>query len=430
MTQAPPRCLRSQVHSKLAGVGNIRRCLHMSVPIELTRVSHPSSRFLVEEHARPHSPPGRSDRFSLGPTHDEVSLDEIRPEWRRNLFALVEQPKSSDSAFLVHALMTILILVSAVITILETVPAFHSIKTSVWFGLETSLVALFTIEYITRCIAWSSTWMDLLRWIVSFFGIIDLLSVAPYYLELILLHDTSVYFRFSILRMFRLLRVFRPYRSNHTVLLTIEVIYIAVRQSQHALFAVGFFVVMALTVFSTLLYFAERGTWDDILGTFINTDGDPSQFAVLNPGGCLVCSHTISHSNYLEISRRFVLVTITTVGYGEITPRSFLGRLITIPLLIFGLLLIALPSFVLGREFSMVWERMARESPGSQPESPLISSRRLSPSDDLSNRKLAHNQLELSQQITELKSMVEAQGRLLNRLSSALEGKGKERAQP
>lgn len=52
---------------------------------------------------------------------------------------------------------------------------------------------------------------------------------------------------------------------------------------------------------------------------------------------------------------------ITTVGYGEITPRSFLGRLVTLPLLVFGLLLIALPSFVLGREFSLVWEKMTAQ---------------------------------------------------------------------
>jgi len=50
---------------------------------------------------------------------------------------------------------------------------------------------------------------------------------------------------------------------------------------------------------------------------------------------------------------------ISTVGFGEITPRSFFGRLVTLPLLLFGLLLIALPSFVLGRQFSIVWNEMA-----------------------------------------------------------------------
>lgn len=54
------------------------------------------------------------------------------------------------------------------------------------------------------------------------------------------------------------------------------------------------------------------------------------------------------------------LSAITTVGYGEILPRSLLGRLFTLPLLLFGLLLIALPSFVLGREFSALWEGMSQ----------------------------------------------------------------------
>ncbi|KAJ7164776.1 hypothetical protein C8R43DRAFT_1122653 [Mycena crocata] len=399
----------------------------MSAPIELTRVGQVSARFLTEDHPRQPSQ-DIPEIFSFTPSRDEATLAAIHPEWRRNLYALLEQPTSSDSAFLVHVLMTALIVVSAIVTVLETVPAFHSIKTSVWFGLETSLVALFTIEYIARCLAWSGSWMSLFRWVVSFFGIIDLLSVAPYYIELLLLQDTSVFFRFSILRMFRLLRVFRPFRSNNTVLLTIEVMYISVRQSQHALFALGFFVIMVLTVFSTLLYFAERGTWDDILDTFINTDGDPSQFASI------------------PAAAWFVLVTITTVGYGEITPRSFLGRLVTLPLLVFGLLLIALPSFVLGREFSLVWERMTRDSPHSEPQSPTSPfmtrtrardyffpspSNNSSPGQggDLSNRKLAHNQTELSKQIAELKGVVEAQGQLITRLVSAMEGKGKGRAE-
>jgi hypothetical protein len=54
--------------------------------------------------------------------------------------------------------------------------------------------------------------------------------------------------------------------------------YLAVRRSHHALLALSFFIAMVLTVFSTLLYFSERGTWDGNLETFINSDGDATQF--------------------------------------------------------------------------------------------------------------------------------------------------------
>ncbi|KAF5329108.1 hypothetical protein D9611_014291 [Ephemerocybe angulata] len=194
--------------------------------------------------------PTPRDLYSLFPpnqglTDDDVLLT-IRPLWKRRLHQLLEQPASSGAAFAVHMVSTALIVTSALITVLETVPTFH---------------------YGGVCCEG------------SFYGIIDLLSVLPYYIELMLGQDTSVLFRFSILRMFRLLRVFRPFRHNHTILLTIEVMYLSVRRSQHALLAIGFFVVMILTVFSTLLYFAERGTWDEVMDTFINSDGDPTQFA-------------------------------------------------------------------------------------------------------------------------------------------------------
>ncbi|THU89206.1 voltage-gated potassium channel, partial [Dendrothele bispora CBS 962.96] len=281
-----------------------------------------------------------------GPSY-EASLSWINPPWKRELHLLLEHPTSSTGATLIHILMTFFILLSAVVTVLETVPALRGMGPQVWFGLETTLVALFTVEYVARCIAWSGTWSSLIKWafcMCSFFAITDLLSVLPYYIEILLHQDTSSFFRFSILRMFRLLRVFRPFRYNHTILLTIEVMYLSVRRSQHALAAIGFFVIMVLSVWSTVLYFIERGTWDPILETYLNSEGDPSQFSSIPAAGW------------------FVLVTITTVGYGELTPVSLLGRLFTIPLLVFGLLLIALPSFVLGREFAVVWEGMMMRS--------------------------------------------------------------------
>lgn len=373
----------------------------MDAPIPLRRMR--SSEFLSEE-------PSPVEEQIFGPPSDETTFN-VFPAWRQELFGLLERPNSSAGAFLIHVFTTFLILLSATVTVLETIPQFHSISTRVWFGFETSIVALFTVEYILRIVAWSTTWTSLFKWFISFFGIIDLLAILPYYIELILLQDTSIYFRFSILRMFRLIRVFRPFRYNHTILLTIEVMYLSVRRSQHALFAIGFFVIMILTVFSTLLYFAERGTWDNTIGTFVNSDGDPSQFSSI------------------PASAWFVLVTITTVGYGEITPRSFLGRLITLPLLVCGLLLIALPSFVLGREFSLVWESMIK-SPQDRDEDihthrPLFSSSPSGSSNtletrDLTNRKLAMNQTELHRQLVDMRAQIDTQSAIMRRLLDRL----------
>ncbi|KAF8903672.1 hypothetical protein CPB84DRAFT_1835815 [Gymnopilus junonius] len=430
---------------------------------QLSRLRRPpplsTQRFFTEEYPPPPSP--HDDDFHGPIAHQPYEEDSalIEPAWKRRLYKLLEQPTSSKAAFIVHMFVTFMIVFSAFVTVLETVPAVHEISTRVWFGLETSVVALFTIEYIARLIAWSNTWSSLFSWVLSFYGVIDLLSVLPYYLELLMQQDTSVYFRFSILRMFRLLRIFRPFRYNHTILLyvllffllllflmsfhsTIEVMYLSVRRSQHALLAIGFFVVMILTVFSTLLYFAERGTWDEVLGTFINTEGDPTQFSSI------------------PAAAWFVLVTITTVGYGEITPRSFLGRLITIPILVFGLLFITLPSFVLGREFSHVWEKLTQdrlevaeengnnvvtEDPDADlgmEADPENGTARASGSASARSAPhyrparvhrhfhlpplsppLAQNQTELSRQIEELAGVVDVQGRMLSRLLELLEEK-------
>ena len=150
---------------------------------------------------------------------------------------------------------------------------------------------------------------------------------------------------------------------------------------------------------------------------------------------------------------------VTTVGYGDLTPRSFLGRLITIPLLVFGLLLIALPTFVLGREFSLVWEMMKENqvrppSPHPRPHiptprqqisreevfnaqsvdplaSPSLMRTRSSSSawrhtqdEPYSGEGSPRETRELRDQIAELKATVEMQGALLRRLVSAMEGPG------
>jgi hypothetical protein len=103
-----------------------------------------------DDHDAPHITPG-------GPI--------IEPPWRSYLYNLLERPNSSPAAVLVHVLITVLIIFSALVTILETVPAFHSLPGGIWFGIETSLVALFTIEYIARCAATSFSWSVFFGWL-------------------------------------------------------------------------------------------------------------------------------------------------------------------------------------------------------------------------------------------------------------------------
>lgn len=112
--------------------------------------------------------PTPRDIYELFPSssrHDEELIRAIRPAWKRHLHQLLEQPTSSQSAFVVHVCVTALIVGSALITILETVPAFHSIENHVWFGIETALVALFTVEYVGRCVAWSYSWKSMFGWL-------------------------------------------------------------------------------------------------------------------------------------------------------------------------------------------------------------------------------------------------------------------------
>ena len=233
------------------------------------------------------------------------------------------------------------------LTTLSTLPAFHTDPSSskALFGLDTTLVVLFTIEYITRSLAHSDSFAQYYTWATSFFALLDLIAILPYYIEVARNEDTSILFRFSILRTFRLFRVFRAFKYQSQLLLTIEVMYVAVQRSKDALVALSFFILLVLVFFSTLIYFAERGTWDGNIGAFLDADGDPSLF------------------DSIPQTAWFALVTMSTVGYGDVVPRSMLGKLLTVPLLMFGLLLIALPSFVLGRNFAIVFDAMNKQAP-------------------------------------------------------------------
>ncbi|ORZ08878.1 hypothetical protein BCR42DRAFT_495170 [Absidia repens] len=269
--------------------------------------------------------------------------NDIDNRLKRSMYLLLEEPSSSRAAFWTNVVVSFLIVSSAVMTTIETIPAFRSAESNrVWFHLESTMVALFTLEYILRLFAHSDSLQMLKRFIIAPISIIDFISIIPFYIEVIAQRDTTYEFRFTILRLFRLLRLFKTYKYSNAIIMTIEVMMVALRRSGDALSALFFFLVTCVVLFSTLLYFAERGTWDESMETFVDPEGNPSAF------------------DSIPAAFWFVLVTITTTGYGDMVPTTFIGKLVTFPAMMFGVLLIALPSIIVGRNFTIVWESMRR----------------------------------------------------------------------
>ncbi|KAJ2763418.1 hypothetical protein H4S06_000105 [Coemansia sp. BCRC 34490] len=274
---------------------------------------------------------------------------QIRSKWKRNLFLLFEDPSSSVGAFVINVFVTFMIIFSAVLTTVETIPSLHKGNAHVWLALELTIVAIFTIEFVLRFLGHTDTWRQAWNHAKSFITIIDALAIFPFYVELALSRDTAYEFRFTILRIFRLLRVFSAFKYSSLLQLSIEVMIVAIKRSADALLAFLLFVTLTVLLFSTLMYFAERGTWSDEREAFLTDNGEYSKFS------------SIPAAAYYSI------VTLTTTGFGDMVPTTFFGKLVSFPMMISGILLIALPSIIVGRNFTQVWEA-ARKYRAQRPD--------------------------------------------------------------
>ncbi|KAJ2714586.1 hypothetical protein H4R19_001648 [Coemansia spiralis] len=262
----------------------------------------------------------------------------IRSAWRRRLFLLFEDPSSSQTAFIINVFVSFMIILSAVLTTVETIPALRKGHAVLWLALELTTVVIFTVEFVLRFLGHTDTWRQAWAHCKSLVTIVDALAIFPFYIELLLQRDTSYEFRFTILRIFRLLRVFSAFKYSSLLQLSIEVMIVAIKRSADALLAFLLFVALTVLLFSALMYFAERGTWDEERQAFLTPDGEYSRFS------------SIPAAAYYSI------VTLTTTGFGDMVPTTIIGKLVSFPMMIAGILLIALPSIIVGRNFTQVWE--------------------------------------------------------------------------
>ncbi len=211
---------------------------------------------------------------------------------------------------LFDVVLMIVIIASVLVVLLETVPTLHDNYFTVFYVLEWVFTIIFTIEYILRlyCV------YRPIKYATSFFGIIDLLSILPTYVSVFILGAQSL----LVIRILRLMRVFRIFKLGH-LLSEGDQLVNALRASRAKITVFLFFVLLMVTIIGSVMYLVEGGQ-------------EGSGFSSI-PRGIY-----------------WAIVTLTTVGYGDITPTTDFGQFLSAIVMITGYAVLAVPTGIVSVE--------------------------------------------------------------------------------
>ena len=205
----------------------------------------------------------------------------------------------------------VLIIISIILVMLESVDSFDKKYHTFLDVSEWIITILFTIEYIARIVSVKKPW----KYIFSFYGIIDFLSTIPKYLLLFFAgaHSLMVFRALRLMRIFRILKLARfiGESNNFSRALKASRVKIAVFLS---------FVIILCIILGTIMYLIEGN----------------------------------SNSGFTSIPRSvyWAIVTLTTVGYGDIAPVTAFGQLIASFIMILGYGIIAVPTGIVSSEMT------------------------------------------------------------------------------
>jgi voltage-gated potassium channel len=205
-------------------------------------------------------------------------------------------------------ILLVAILLSVLAVMLESVGQIDQNYGKILYTIEWVFTILFTVEYIARLLVIKKPW----KYGLSFFGLVDLLSIIPTYLSLFFVGAHSL----LVIRSIRLLRVFRIFKLAR-FLGEASQLMAALKSSRIKIIVFMGTVVTAVIILGTLMYLIEGGE-----------NGFTS----------------IPKSIY------WAIVTLTTVGYGDIAPHTVLGQMVASIVMIMGYGIIAVPTGIVTSE--------------------------------------------------------------------------------
>lgn len=228
---------------------------------------------------------------------------------RKKLFEIIFEADTTAGKIFDIVLLALIIL-STLAVILDSVPAIHTEYRLEFRYLEWAITILFSVEYILRIYSVNKP----VNYVLSFYGIIDFLAILPTFLGLIFIGTHSL----VVIRALRLLRVFRIFKISRYIEAG-KVLLKALHASRVKISVFLFAILTLVLIIGTTMYLIE---------------GDQHGFT------------SIPKSIY------WAIVTMTTVGYGDITPQTALGQFLSGLVMILGYSIIAVPTGIVSVELA------------------------------------------------------------------------------
>ncbi len=234
--------------------------------------------------------------------------------WREKLHEVIYE-SATPAGKLFDIILLGLILSSIVVVMLDSDVGWHQTHGDFFRKIEWGFTFLFTLEYVLRLICIKRP----LSYVFSLLGLIDLLSIIPGYLSLFITGTQSL----LVLRALRLLRIFRIFKLTH-YLSEMQFLLGAVKGSMKKISIFMLVVLTLVIIMGSVMYLIEGGR---------------NGF------------HSIAESIY------WAIVTITTVGYGDISPTTGLGKFVASLIMLMGYAIIAVPTGIVTTEMALAMRK-------------------------------------------------------------------------
>jgi hypothetical protein len=247
----------------------------------------------------------------------------------------MEDLSSGPAAKVFAGLIIATIFTSTAAMIAETLPGVHRTADSTFRAVEATCVAIFTAEFVLR---WACT-PEPRIFMKQALNVIDVLAVVPFYFELLLerldVPSTAVLRVVRLIRIFRLLKVSRYMGWLRLFAKTLRLSLLPL------IMLVG--IILGMLVFvSSLAYFAERGTYEASSNAWLDDAGNVSPYSSI------------------PATFWWAVITMSTIGYGDVVPTTGPGRLVAVFTMFAGIVIMAIPISVISTNYNVEYGRMTR----------------------------------------------------------------------